>query len=254
MPCREPSHGTDEEIASWQERIARSQNKRPHRRNIVDDGFYSSMAVNASFETLLELPRIEGPKALPEFSGAVPFSLCGARETEDDCVVFFEKDPLFADVLVAADDFLDELSTHPCVASPDCSLYYDMPFVLQMANLYLSRLVGHYFEEKGLCVIPTVRWGDERTYRPYLTPEPIAFATLPKEAAYWIGPYGVSKRREDRLHFHNGLRAMISYLRPQRIYAYGAIPQEALDEFGSCIRIIPYPNWIKRAHEAVHRG
>ena len=212
------------------------------------------MAVNAIFETPLEFPRIRGSEAPPSFCGAVPFSQRNREGTQRDCVVFFENDPLFADVLVAADEFIDELSMHPCVASPDCSLYYDMPFVLQLANLYMSRLLGHYFEERGLCVIPTVRWGDERTYKPYLTDEPLAFSALPKGGEYWIGPYGVSKRVEDKFHFRNGLREMIAYLHPRRLYSYGVLPAETLKEFESETQITCFPNWTKRTHGAGVRG
>lgn len=233
--------------STWQQRINAAAAKPVHRKNIVDDGFFSHLAKDADFESLLEIIRMDPPKRLSDVSGAVPFSKLDKAEP-GDCTVFFENDPLFADVLLGIDEFLDELLERPC-AAPDCSLYWDMPFVLQCANVYMSRLVGHGLQKLGHDeVYPTLRWADERTYKPFITDIPIAFLGLPKESVYWIGTYGVCKTREERYHLKAGLEAALEYLKPLRLYVYGAMPNEVFGDYLGYTEFVKFPDWTSRQH------
>lgn len=232
---------------SWKERLLEAHNKTPHRKNIVDDGFYSHLARNATFKNFFEFPDLKRPKLIDIPEGAVPFS-CMNKGNPNDCVVFFEKDPLFADALVAADDFIDELRKHKFVSSPDCSLYRDEPLAVQLANTYLNRLVGHYFQEKGLTLIPTVRWGDERSYTTEVFPEPFAFAGLPKKSVYWIGSYGVSQNKENAYHLQAGLEGLINYLTPKMILVYGSMPKKIFSDYLSYTNFVHFADWTSRCH------
>jgi hypothetical protein len=44
--------------------------------------------------------------------------------------------------------------------TPDFSMYYDMPLVFQMINVFRSRWCRVYWQEHGLTVIPTIGWSD----------------------------------------------------------------------------------------------
>lgn len=235
----------DECLLSWQEQLTIARQRPPHARNIVDDGFYSRMAVGARFEGVFEFPVIHpcGLQELP--TGAIPFSKLD-ESTPTDCVVFFENDPLFADVLVAADDYIDALGRCSYVASPDCSIYRDEPLAVQIANTYLNRLVGHCFQHHGLNVIPTVRWGDERSYSTVLFAEPFAFVGLPKRRIYWIGSYGNCRKPEDRFHFKRGLEAMMDFLEPEIVLCYGAMSEEVFGRYRGKALFIQYPDWVSR--------
>lgn len=161
-----------------------------------------------------------------------------------ECVCFYQNDPLFADVLVACDAFIDKLAQFPCVLPPDCSLYRDMPLATQIANTYLSRLVGHHFEERGLNVLPAVRWGDERSYTPSFFGAPFAFIGIPKNNEIAIGSYGCIKNRENRYHFKSGLEAMLIELAPTKVYVYGSLTPKVFADYEHCTEFVHIPNWI----------
>lgn len=237
---------------SWSEQILSAHERRIHRGNVVDDGFFSRMAVGAQFEGLFQIPAIDPPREIIIPTGAVPFSKLN-RAAPGDCCVFFENDPLFADALVALDDFVDELSKFETISTPDCSLYVDMPLALQIANVYMSRLVGHRCQELGMNVIPTIRWSDWRSFTSALFGEPFAFAGLPKHSIYWVGTYGCSKKRADKERFRDGLKAMIDYLEPEIVLVYGSMPDPIFSKFTSKPHFIRYPDWISR-HKGGHRG
>lgn len=59
---------------SWNRTVLGSHCRRPHRRNVVDDGFFSEMAAGARLLSLLDIPEIQpvNPDVIPEH--AVPFS------------------------------------------------------------------------------------------------------------------------------------------------------------------------------------
>ncbi len=239
--------------ASWRGRLHQTRERPIRRRNVVDDGFFSWMANGARFTGTWEMPAIEACSSTKIPLGAVPFSQLKKR-LPGDCIVFFENDPLFADALLGADKFLASLREAGCCATPDCSVYRDMPFAIQPANIYLSRLWGSYVQSQGIAsLIPTCRWGDERTYEPYLTDEPVAFVGLPKKSMYWVGTYGLCQNRENRRHLEAGLAAMIEYLQPRTILVYGSMPHSVFDPHLHKCRFVLYPDWVTRCHSGIRR-
>lgn len=228
---------------SWTERVRLAHLAPIHRRNIVDDGFYSKMALGAQFTEGLEFPIIKEFDGFPDPTGAIPFSKMDRSKDHSECVVFFENDPLFADALLCVESFIDELRTFPCLATPDCSLYRDAPLIVQLSNIYLSRLFGSFCQRVGLSVIPTCRWGDERTYTDKLFAIPPAFDGLPKNGIYWVGTYGVSKRKEDKKHLRAGLEAMIKWLAPQKIFLYGSMPKDVFEGLDRCCEFALFRDW-----------
>lgn len=229
----------------WESRIRTARLRPVHRQNIVDDGFYSRMAVGAKYEGVFETPTLKKPDKLIIPSGAVPFSMLGRAEL-GDCCVFFEKDPMFSDALLAIDDCIDSLMKFETVSTPDCSLYVDMPLGLQITNIHMSRLFGHHCQQLGKYVIPTVRWGDWRSYTGALFGEPFAFAGLPKNSIYWIGTYGCCKKPGDKERFREGLTAMLDYLEPEIVLVYGAMPDSIFGSLTTRTKFIRYPDWISR--------
>lgn len=228
---------------SWIARIEAEHAQPIRRKNVVDDGFFSPMAKNAEFVGTFEFPKLHGLKKGVGFEGMIPFRKLDQSKANRECVCFYQNDPLFADVLVACDAFIDELAKFPCVLPPDCSLYRDMPLALQIANTYLSRLVGHYLEERGLNVLPAVRWSDERSYATGLFDTPFAFAGIPKNAEIAIGSYGCVKENENRYHFKAGLEAMLINLSPTKVYVYGSLTSKVFRDYESCTEFKHIPDW-----------
>ena len=236
-----------------QEMIAPSLYKPTHSKNVIDDGFFSSMALGAEFESLLEIPIVKSPKHIVIPEGAVPFSQLD-KALPGDCPVFFENDLLFSEFITSVELFFRRISEQGFSATPDCSVYRDMPFLLQCLNIYLSRLVGHHMQRLGIGnIYPTVRWGDERTYEPFITDKPIAFIGLSKHKAYWIGSYGVCKTREEKHHLREGLKAAVKWLHPSHLFIYGGMPDEVFSGIAEKTIIVQYPDWTTRQHTGCRR-
>lgn len=215
-------------------------------RNIVDDGFRADLVRGADFCGIFEIPAIRRPDPIIIPTGTIPFSLRHRTKDHSEFVVFYEHDIRFADILLATDKYLEELRQFPGVISPDCSLYRDMPLVLQIANTYMNRAVGHYLQAKGIYVIPTVRWGDERSYTNSVLPEKFAFTGLPRKSIVSIGTYGCIQGKENRRYFREGLRAMLDELEPTTVLVYGSMPDDIFSEFRDRTKFVLYQDWISR--------
>lgn len=218
-------------------------------RNLVDDGFNARLVENAVFTGLLEMPAIMKPDRFFIPVAMIPFSKRRCTDNYKEALMFYEHDIRFRDLLTGIDEFLDELKKFPAIISPDCSLYRDMPLVLQMTNVYLNRQIGHYLQAQGCNVIPNVRWGDERTYKRILTDElPFAFLGIPKHSIVSIGTYGCCKTKADKFHLKEGLRAMLKELEPEIVLVYGAMPPSVFDEFKNLTQFVHYPDWTASRH------
>ncbi len=86
------------------------------------------------------------------------------KENRDKTIHFFTYDWKFDKVYEKADDELEKLSQYYCLLSPDFSLFTNMPLALQIESVFKNRWCGAFWQSKGLKVIPTVSWGDERTF------------------------------------------------------------------------------------------
>lgn len=139
---------------------------------------------------------------------------------------------------------LSESAAEDNFGAGDCSLYLDMPLCLQIANVYMNRAIGHYLQEKGLYVIPNVRWGDERTFTTDVLPEKVAFLGIPKHSIVSIGTYGCIKSRVNKQYFIEGLSAMLDELSPEVVLVYGGMPESIFGQFKGRTDFVNYPDWI----------
>lgn len=213
-------------------------------KNIIDDGFRADLVVGASWRGTLEFPQINRPTNIKIPSALIPFSQITRSESYSEAVHFYEHDVRFSKVLTCTDEQLPELQKFPAVISPDCSLYRDMPLCLQISNTYMNRAVAHYLQQKGIYVIPNVRWGDERSYTTCELPEKFAFLGVPKDSIVSIGTYGCVKSRENKHYFREGLAAMLDELTPKVVLVYGAMPMSIFSEFEDRTQFVNYPDWI----------
>ena len=214
-------------------------------KNIIDDGFRPEFVENADFAGVFELPVIEAPKEIIVPQGMIPFTKREYSDNFKEAVVFYEHDIRFRDILTATNEYIEDLKRFPAVVTPDCSLYRDMPLVLQITNTYLSRQIGVKFQSEGIYTIPNVRWGDERSYTTILFPEPFAFIGIPKNSIVSIGTYGCIRGRENKQHFKAGLEAMITFLEPQVVLVYGPMPEDIFGPYLGKTRFIQFDDWTK---------
>lgn len=65
---------------------------------------------------------------------------------------------------------------------------------------------------------------------------------------YWVGPYGVCKTREEKYHFKTGLESALEYLKPERLYVYGSMPDSVFGDYLGSTEFVRFPDWTTRQH------
>ena len=230
-------------------------------KNSFDEGFNLELVETAFFDGVLEIPKIEPPKEIFIPKNVIPFSKRNRSKNFSECVVFYEHDINFADIVRNPEDFVKDLLRFPAVVTPDNSLYRDAPLTMQIANVYRNRAIGHYLQKNGVYVITNVRWGDERSYsneflsengEKIILPEKFAFLGAPKNSIVSVGTYGCIKSKEDKFYFREGLEAMLDELMPEVVLVYGSMPKKIFTaEILSKTNFVRYSDWISQVRKKV---
>lgn len=77
---------------------------------------------------------------------------------------FFLYDYNFEKIWSNPELYLKSLSQYKGILTPDFSMYLEMPYTLQLYNTFRNRWCGAFFASKGVHVIPTVSWADEKSF------------------------------------------------------------------------------------------
>ena len=128
-------------------------------------------------------------------------------------VHFFLHDYQFERVWNNPNKYIDVLKKYKYVLSPDFSPYADMPYSLQLFNVYRNRWCGRFWQSRGIQVIPTITWGGDETLD-------FCLAGVPKHSVIATSTMG-----EGRWGNYKSLRKNWDYimetLEPVQIILYG---------------------------------
>ena len=206
----------------------------------VFNAFLVSMANYAGlFEFPCILPTYDVPKKL------IPFSKAVSCKEYDQWVHFYENDYLFERLWRRPRKYLEILRKYQGVILPDFSLYRDMPFVMQLWNIYRSRAIGHWLQINGITVIPNIRFGDRRTYR-------ICCDGIQKNCVISLGALGNLKNPVNREIFLKGLDYVINRLKPTVVIIYGNVPERYIQKYiDDGINIVIFPSDSATSHKEV---
>ena len=170
---------------------------------------------------LYDPARTEGKYGMPtlEWESYTPESLLGfnyvkSAKNFDVGIHFFIDDYQFERLWNAPEKYLETLKRFDCVLTPDFSLYLNMPLVMQMWNIYRSRLLGQYWQDNAITVIPTVSWGDEKTFD-------FCFDGLPERSTLAVSTVGILKETQSVEIFKNGIRELVKRKHPNTLVVYG---------------------------------
>lgn len=186
------------------------------RRN-CRDVFNSFLVRFAKYAGVFEFPVIKPTNCLP--NRLIPFSKAISSKDYNQWVHFYEDDYLFEKIWSKPENYLEILKRFNGVILPDFSLYRDMPFVMQLWNIYRSRAIGCWLQSNGITVIPNIRYGDKRTYW-------ICCDGISRGGVIAVGSYGTLKCKEDRRIFAEGLSVVVSRIQPKAIVVYGFAPED----------------------------
>lgn len=201
------------------------------------DVFNSFLVERAEFDN--DMPIIKTSKELP--NQLIPFSKAMATDNYDQWVCFYEDDYKFEQIWNDPWKCLSKLKNFKGVISPDFSLYRDLPFPIQLYNLYRSKAVGYWLQANGIQVIPNVRWGGKVSYYE-------ACSGVEKNKTIAVGTHGNVKNVENRQWLNDGLDTVIKILTPQNIVFYGAVPPSVIGVIRmQGVNVISFESYTSRA-------
>lgn len=159
-----------------------------------------------------DMPTIQA--TTPPEGEMLPFNYAKTHVSSDKIVHFFIDDYQFNRLWERPEQYLSLLSKFEATLTPDFSLYVDMPAALKIYNIYRSRLLGQFWQQNGIKVIPTVSWAEEESFE-------YCFDGLPHEATIAVSTVGIGRNADARKTYQMGLDEMIKRLSPQHLIVYG---------------------------------
>ncbi len=186
------------------------------------DVFNAFLVAMATYAGFFEFPVINPCYDIP--NRLISFSKCISAKEHNCWVHFYEDDYLFERLWRNPKKYLPILQRYNGVILPDFNLYRDMPFVMQLWNIYRSRAIGFWLQMNGIKIIPNVRYGDRRTYR-------CCCDGLPSHAVIAVGSHGTLKNRTDREIFIKGLDVVVRRIKPIAIVVYGSCPDSIFQKY-----------------------
>ncbi|MDO4939250.1 MAG: DUF4417 domain-containing protein [Lachnospiraceae bacterium] len=213
------------------------------QRKGCKDVFNAFLVTVAKYAGLFEFPMILATYKIP--NRLIAFSKAISCKDFNQWVHFYEDDQLFERLWNNPKRYLDILKKYNGVILPDFSLYRDMPFAMQIWNIYRSRAIGHWLQINGVNVIPNIRYGDRRTYR-------ICCDGISKNCIIAVGTHGTLKHAADREIFSEGLDIVIRRLEPSAIVVYGTAPDCIFKQYKDAgIKIVKFCSEYATSHREV---
>lgn len=186
------------------------------KRGGCKDVFHSFLLKSAKYDGEYDFPVIKEEHTIPR--KVIPFSKAmQEKKNFHQWVCFYEDDFLFERIWNNPTRYINHLSKFEGVITADFSVYYDMPFSMQIWNIFRSRTLGAWLQSQGIKVIPNIRFGDDRTYD-------ICCDGISKHSVISIGTLGCLKVKKYRKIFEKGIEYISNKLEPETIVFYGTAP------------------------------
>lgn len=131
-------------------------------------------------------------------------------ENAQKTVHFFMHDWKFDKVYDKPYDESEKLKQYYALLTPDFSLFTDMPLALQIQSVFKNRWCGAYWQSQGIKVIPTVAWGDERTFE-------FCFDGIEQGSVVAVCTYYRENCEDD---FMPGYNEMLKRIKPSTVICY----------------------------------
>lgn len=159
-----------------------------------------------------QMPIIENDNFIP--TNIIGFNYAKTSKDKNVGIHFYIDDYQFERVWNAPSDYTNILDQYECIFTPDFSLYLDMPLAMKIWNVYRSRLIGQFYQQQGLKVIPTISWAEKETFE-------FCFDGIPQGSIVSVSTIGVKQNEIAMQIWVNGMDAMIEKIKPSTILVYG---------------------------------
>jgi len=132
------------------------------------------------------------------------------KENTNKTIHFFTYDWLFDKVYENPEIELEKLKQYKYLLSPDFSIFTNMPLALQIESIFKNRWCGAYWQSQGLKVIPTVSWGDEKSFH-------FCFDGIEEGSVVAVCTYYRENCEEE---FMLGYNEMLKRIKPSKVICY----------------------------------
>ncbi len=224
------------------------------RKINADDGFNPEFVRNARFEGTLQFPCIEAPAEIIVPESLIPLSKINGRENKKSFVAEYEYEHNFGLLVKDPPTFVDKIKPFGGIIATDNSVYLDSPVLVQLANLYRSRLIGFYMQSRGIYTVGNFRGGTEALYTDHIFKTPPVVDGLPHNSIVAVSPYGCVKNIDSRRHFEASLNVMLDYLHPQIVLVYSHGADKILRNLRHKTQFVIYNDWTTVKHGGDDHG
>jgi hypothetical protein len=166
------------------------------------------------------IPAIKGTKSPPNMLIWESYRERKNANPANVGIHFFIDDYRFENVWTQPDRHVDILRKYAVVLSPDFSMYTDFPLALQINSHYRKHWLGAYWQRKGITVIPTICWSEERSFE-------WCFDGKPEKSTVAISSVGTQLNERSKRLIMLGFRQMMSRLQPKTVLFHGRIPADS---------------------------
>lgn len=161
-----------------------------------------------------EMPVIRKSSFIP--SDLIGFNYALNSKNKRAGIHCFVDDYQFERLWNNPDAYIETIAGYECFLSPDFSLYLDMPMAMKVWNIYRSRLIGQYYQDHGIEVIPTVSWAEPETFA-------FCFDGIEEGATVAVSTIGVKRNEYAQKAWQQGMDEMIRIVKPANILLYGGM-------------------------------
>lgn len=202
-----------------------------NERHRTNDAYNLSIIDEEDMSEFWQMPIIKNDNFIP--TKLIGFNYAKTSKEKNVGIHFYLDDYQFERIWNKPEDYIDILKQYECILSPDFSLYMDMPMPMKIWNTYRSRLIGQYYQNQGIKVIPTLSWAEKETFE-------FCFEGIPKGSVVSISIIGVKRNKEALKIWKAGVDELIRRIEPSTILIYGG----KLDYDYGNIKVIYYENGV----------
>lgn len=169
----------------------------------------------------------------------IPFNYAlSTREGRQDIGVhFFLHDYQFERVWQKPDKYVKLLAQFGAVCSPDFSFYVDFPLAISIYNIYRKKWLARYWQDHGIIVVPTIRFGYKDSYAWCFDGDPAGGAV-----AFSSQSYTRAHMEEDLVA---GYEETVRRLEPSHFLWLGRVPEGIVLDDSKVTKLEPYTKRLK---------